>query len=368
MNKIILGIMVCPLKKGLFHEKGFYQFLQQYGQKHHVTVYVFYPDHVDWKKNLVKAFQYHTKHKKWVIKQLPLPQFIYDRCFYSSSKTYRTYKPYIEKLRQRKEIQFLGVGLKGKWEVYQILLKSEILKKHLPQTERYTNKKQMIKWLQKNKPFILKPLGGSHGAGVLKVTKQNKRYEIIGRDLKNKKLHHTFPDEITLLQWVHHMIRQRNYIIQQYVDFVTTDKHPYDIRILVQKNQTGVWKTIGMAVRMGDISSVTSNLHGGGKVESVVKLVRREFGKNKADEILSKVNTIANTLPPFIESLHGPLFELGLDIGIDRQGKVWIIEVNSKPGRKVFALLGDREKRLQSMVQPILYTKYLANRTGGKAV
>lgn len=34
--------------------------------------------------------------------------------------------------------------------------------------------------------------------------------------------------------------------------------------------------------------------------------------------------------------VKGPLGELGLDIGVDYQQKVWLFEANSKPGRHIF--------------------------------
>lgn len=367
MNTPVLGIMVCRLKNNLFYEKGYYRFLQYYGNSKNILVFVFYPDRVNWKTNRVQGFQYDPAIKKWVMKWFPLPQYVYDRCFYSSAKTYSMYKPYVERLKQHTGITFLGVGLKGKWDVYQILSIDSNFQNYLPTTEIYTNSQQLFNWLDKF-PVILKPLGGSHGAGVVKITSQNNRYHIIGRNLRNQMIEKSFDHKSQFLTWVRSFIHGRKFIIQQFIDLTTSDHQPYDIRVFLQKNSKDQWETLGKVARIGSGLSVTSNLHGGGQVEDTVTLLEREFGKTKASEILNKIDHLATTLPSHIEARHGRLFELGLDVGIDRQGNVWIIEVNSKPGRKVFALLGDKKKRYQALINPILYSQYLAKKTGGKAV
>ena len=57
------------------------------------------------------------------------------------------------------------------------------------------------------------------------------------------------------------------------------------------------------------------------------------------DKINRTIDNIVLQLPPFIESRHGRLVELGIDIGVDKNGEVWIIEINSKPGRASFRRL-----------------------------
>ncbi|MFV9511211.1 YheC/YheD family protein [Tepidibacillus sp. LV47] len=366
-RKTILGIMTCQNKKYLFFEKEYFKQLYKIGKKNNIDVYVFYPDSIDWKSKTTNGFQYNPYKNRFETKIFPIPTFIYDRCFYSSRKEYRTYLPYIKKIKQER-IPFLGNGLKGKWEVYQILSTNPLFKSHLPKTAIYRGENQLFQWLS-TMPIILKPIGGSHGKGVIKVSIQNRAYHILGRAYNNKKIHLIFQNKKEFLNWIHSFTKEKRYLIQQYLNLTTSQYQPYDIRVLVQKNENGQWETTGMAARIGDASNITSNLHGGGKVESAVHLIQKEFSHYKAKEILELIHSFAKTIPPFIEQSHGELFELGLDLGIDQQGKVWIIEVNSKPGRNVFSILGEEQTIIKSVSQPILYTKYLAkNRSlGGNA-
>jgi len=358
--KTILGIMVCSVNNRLFYEKGFYKYLQILGKKMKILVYVFYPDNINWDKAIVNGYHFNFTKQKWENKQYPLPNFIYDRCFYVSAKTYLKYKPYVEKIKQNKRISLLGHGLKGKWEVYEILARNSLYARHLPKTEKYKNHIQLFTWLR-SFPIVLKPIGGSHGAGVIKITKENNNYIVIGRNLYNQKITFKFQDKQKFINWVNQFIGRKRFIIQQYLDLFTSNEQPYDVRVLVQKDQNGAWDITGMSARLGDKDNITSNLHGGGRVEQLSSLLEKEFDHNKANIIINEINRLVLSIPSFLESNHGNLFELGIDIGIDRQGRVWVIEVNSKPGRKVFSLLNDKEKTIKALSRPILYTEYLKN-------
>lgn len=353
-----LGIMVCRSSGQLFHEKNYYKILQKFGKKKKINVFVFFPDSIDWAKKTLAGFQYDFNSNKWMSKKFALPNYVYDRCFYTSTVQFKQYKPFIKKIKADKSIRFLGLGLAGKWEVYQILQNSDY-KTYLPRTELFKSTKQLTSWLD-NSPVILKPIGGSHGSGVIKVSKKNKQYEIVGRSFNNAKFTQIFKTYDSLLVWIRSFTKNRNFIIQQYLELTTKNNQPFDIRVLVQKNKHGAWETTGMATRIGDKSNITSNLHGGGNVSKVDSFLTKQF-PDKASEIIDKINGLATAVPALVESSHGHLFEVGLDIGVDRLGNVWIIEVNSKPGRKVFSLLKDKDKSLKSLIQPIEYTDYLSN-------
>ncbi len=364
----ILGIMVCQIKQTLFFEKGFYRFLQKLGHNHHILVYVFYPNTVDWDRKQVKGFYYNFSINKWDTGWFPLPDYIYDRCFYTNSKQFNYYKSYIAQIKKDKNITFLGNGLSGKWEVYQILSNHPSFRPFLPRTEIYQNFSQLLSWLNQY-PVVLKPIGGSHGIGVIKISKQNKLYEIIGRDAQNNHIKNSFSSAKSLSIWIKHFVSKRKYLIQQYLDLTTSNSEPYDVRILVQKNMRGSWELTGMAARIGSKESITSNLHGGGTVSQADQLLRIEHGEAKANEILQKLDRLAQTIPLQLEKHHGDLFELGLDVGIDKQGNIWIIEVNSKPGRTVFTLLDNPALIYKSKIQPIMYTLFLSKKkVGGKVI
>lgn len=73
-----------------------------------------------------------------------------------------------------------------------------------------------------------------------------------------------------------------------------------------------------------------------------------------------KIQHILRTLPAEIEAVFERLFELGIDLGIDKKGQLWILDINSKPGRKIIqALQPENMKDIHRA--PLQYSQYLAN-------
>ena len=58
-------------------------------------------------------------------------------------------------------------------------------------------------------------------------------------------------------------------------------------------------------------------------------------------KIIQTIRDLSAQLPSLLEEGFGRLGELGIDFGVDTKGRVWILEVNSKPGRRAFTLTGD---------------------------
>ena len=144
-------------------------------------------------------------------------------------------------------------------------------------------------------------------------------------------------------QWLNRFVANTRYVMQPYLPLNTPEGRPYDLRMLIQKNERGEWMTTGMAIRTGKPHGLTSNLHGGGRAEKAVPFLLRHFHRDQVSDIMEKIRWLAAVVPPHIERHHGRLLELGLDVGIDTDGRIWLLEVNSKPGRSVFVLSGQKE-------------------------
>ncbi|MNN95053.1 Endospore coat-associated protein YheD [compost metagenome] len=57
--------------------------------------------------------------------------------------------------------------------------------------------------------------------------------------------------------------------------------------------------------------------------------------------------------------------ELALDIAIDERGKVWLLEINPKPAREVFARIGNKDIYQKAIERPLEYALYLYKRQNG---
>lgn len=359
-----LGIMASfQGDEPTFKEKSYYKMLTLAGRRLEIRVFVFSPRMIDFEEREVTGFEYHQD--DWVKRKFPLPQVVYDRCFMGSVSRKR-YKPLIERLQQDDKVTFLGNGLSGKWQVYQTLSQSEELRKWLPETYLFSIQR-VNSLLVKEQDIIVKPAAGTHGLSVIRVSKRaNGEYEVTGRNQVNERFTKKFNTRTGLQRFLLTFTANRPFIIQPYLTLHTPAGTPYDVRVLVQKNGEGKWETTGKAVRMGEKHGITSNLHGGGKAVALSPFLFHYFGQKRQILIEQEINSLISQVPVYLESSHGRLVELGIDIGIDTAGNVWIIEVNSRPGRTVFRHIDDQTARIRSMTQPVKYAEYLMNeRVGG---
>jgi len=367
----LLGIMVTESSGKLpFASASFYERLIILGQQENLDVFVFSPNRIDWQQHTVTGHTYISKRQEWVTRIYPLPQLIYDRSFFSSKVSYRLYRQHVSKLRERPDIRFLGYGLGSKLEVHRMLQQDGVLSVYLPETRTLTGEHDLRSWLKQRQDVFLKPQGGSQGKGALHLRReiapdQGQLFTVHGRSARNLPVRRQFRQFEACWQWLHSFIGNRPYLMQQYLSLVSREGTVYDVRSLVQKNERGLWATTGMAVRNGMPGSVTSNLHGGGSAEEVSSFLERQFGAAKAAEVTAELTELSSRIPPVLEKYHGRLAELGIDMGIDTQGSIWILEVNSKPGRTIFARMRNEQARQQAIANPIRYAGFLLHKKLG---
>ncbi|MBO2533699.1 MAG: hypothetical protein CW342_12640 [Thermoactinomycetaceae bacterium] len=362
-----LGIIVCTVRRSPpFLEAGFFKRLALEGRRLGIGLLIFSPKQVDWNRRRVKGWTYSPEENRWVAGEHPLPSLVYDRCFYTHSSQYREYKPFVMRLDQDPHVQLLGRGLVGKWDTHKILSRNASLRPHLPDTQRWEGPEKALSFLRHHRNIVIKPNGGSHGRGVAAIKQTESGYLVHGRTRENRCFHLSFSDEAALKRWLIRFVGTTRYVMQPYLRLNTPDGRPYDLRMLIQKNERGEWVTTGMAIRTGKPHTLTSNLHGGGRAERAVPFLLRHFRRDQVEGILKKIRWLAAVVPPHIERHHGRLLELGLDVGIDTDGRVWLLEVNSKPGRSVFILTGQKDVYRRATLLPIRVAHAIFNRqTGG---
>lgn len=349
-----LGILATPKQSNPpFSRIASYKYLSLEGNKTGLPVYVFLPDGVDSQSRTVIGYRYSEQKNSWEKRRFPLPSIIFD-CLWGRRK----YRAQIKLLKSQPGITFLNHFLRGKLSTYNSLLQHKGLAAYLPPTKLISSMKVIREMLDDHDAIVIKPVQSTSGKGVIKIISNENSHLAEGRDHKNKIIRKQFSDETALFKWVSTLPKVRM-LVQPYLELSTPEGAPFDVRVLVQKNEKGEWTETGRAVRSGVIDGLTSNLSGGGKAYSVSPFLERLFDEEQRNLIEEKISYISRTLPPFIENKHGLMVELGLDIGIDRDGNVWIIEVNSKPGRSSFKKIGDYKRYNTALSSPLKFAEYL---------
>lgn len=363
-----LGIMVTETQSNPpFSDPSYYRKLCIIGARHGLTVYVFSPGRIDWRKRTLTGYGYIPARGSWEKRSYPLPDLIYDRCFFYHKKDFAVYRTHVRRLHRRKNTRFLNTSLRGKWYVHSLLSTDPALVSLLPDTKLVKDLSQIESFLTEHHEVILKPQGSSQGRGVMHIyASKDSRFQYLlrGRRRDNRLFLYGFYHIDGLTHWLGNEIHSLNYVMQPYLALSTKDGEPFDIRSFVQKNNRGRWTFIGTAARIGKPGSLTSNLHGGGHAEEAAPFLRRQFG-NAAGEMLHLIQDYSIQIAHLLEAKHGRLMELGIDFGVDRSGKLWILEVNSKPGRSIFTQIRNQPARRSVVRNPILYASYLWNRQLG---
>jgi glutathione synthase/RimK-type ligase-like ATP-grasp enzyme len=363
-----LGILVTLAEIQAKQDGDFHRRLCLKGEELGMDVFLFAPETIDWRRGTVHALRYRRETGDWEGQPSPLPDLVYDRCFPANRRQRESYLAASRRLRQCPGVRLLGNRLGGKWSVGGWLSRFPGIAPHLVATDRLADPQALRHRLEREESVFLKPDSGSQGRGTLHVSRRpDGSFLVRGRSFRNRPLTARFPGAEAAAGRILQFAGGRRYLIQPYLALHTLDGDAFDIRSLVQKNARGVWQLTGAAVRLGAPGSATSNLHGGGSAHEVQPFLEREFGKERAAGIWDTLKKLSGEIPPALEARCGRLVELGLDFGISRDGRVWILEVNSKPGRSAFSRLPGKRRKEEAIYNPVYYARFLLDRPGRAA-
>jgi len=321
-----------------------------------VIAYVFAPKNINWSQKTVKGFYY--SNGKWIISIFPLPDVVYPR----ESVSF----PAIVQTRQRMQAmgtKFINPPLIGKWKTFQILSHNQELSPSLPDTRLVKDFGPVDQMLKKYQAVYIKPAQGSQGRNIIRVVKKKeaKFYEY-----QYQLNHKMYSGKVSTIKELRNKLRRvmgnRVYIVQKQINLLQAQDKVIDVRIVVQKDERGIWTITGKACRVGRSGSITSNISGGGNASKVEEIIARYFkDRLERERIIKEIDRIALQAAESLEKDVGAIGEFGIDIGVDKDGRVWFIEANLKPARQVFNLIGDKAARRKSVEKPLLYARYLAN-------
>lgn len=302
----------------------------------------------------------------WHKRTLPLPTVIYDQLV--SRKLERS--PALQ--GKRKALiahygdRFFNGGFFDKWEVYEWLSNEHQVKSHMPQTARHTTLAQAEDFVRSHATSFLKPLHGSLGLGIVRFVRHQSGS--VTYEVKRRAGSITAGQASSVrdaIQVFRTRLKNRPYIWQEGLNLVKYQGRPLDIRILMQRDESGAWKRTKMFARVAKVGDFTSNLTGGGDAmpvdEALVQCLPKSEQRNRAT---SQVRRLSRQIVDAIESGSGRTFgEMGIDLGVDVEGKIWIIEVNSKPHKTPETEKGRQDLVDLSFERPMGYAIYLATST-----
>lgn len=277
----------------------------------------------------------------WIQKEVRFPDTIIN------ISAPRTKKQFIIWKSLKNRIPFTSHSIGNKMQVFKRIEKGGQFADLLIPSFPISNPDEALNLMKKYTQVVIKPNKGNKGKSIYFVTllENNLIRCVSGLD-----------ESIFTLEefnkFLIDLINLQNYLLQPFIECKTKAGLTYDFRLHVQKNGFGKWEITLIYPRISGNKKLTSNISSGGYRGELIPFLMEEFGDQYFD-IKQLLEYFAVTFSTHFESLYEKGFdELGIDVGIDKNHRIWIFEVNWRPGSN------HREFSVAKNIIP--YARYLA--------
>ncbi|WP_018662299.1 YheC/YheD family protein [Heyndrickxia acidiproducens] len=269
----------------------------------------------------------------WIQTAVPAPDVVYNRLHARHSEKSPLFKEAIAKWKAA-GIHFFNARYLSKLEVHHCLKANSALSRYLPETFSY-DKGRLRECLLSFKELYLKPENGSQGRGIIRLQLKDGKVSL-QHHIGGSQSPALFSNAADAIEKTDQLIGRRPYIIQKAIPLMECEEKKLDFRFLVFKSNHNDWNLISAVARMSAAGNFVSNLAQGGSVLKPLPLLYRYFGTEKAALVWALMNELALEAAKEISThTNGNIAELGLDIGVDQNGKPWFIEANLKPSKQI---------------------------------
>jgi len=348
------------------YRTGFIKQLLTIGNKQSY-IFAFTPRDINWDNETINGL-FLGENGRFTRKKVPLPDVVYNRLPSRRAETTQS----INQLRERfirRRIPFFNWSFFNKSDIYRLLEKDTMANRFVPESINSPSPEQIKDLLDRHSLIYYKPSSGSLGNGIYRLSHvaKNGYYARYRKNGRNALLRfNSFGSLMRTLQ-TRHGRALRGYVAQQGIRLIEIDGCPIDFRFHMHKNGRNQWVVVGIGAKKAGRGSVTTHLKNGGSLLTPEQALGRTFG-TRADDVLRNAKTVAINLAEAIETQHQHLLgEIGFDIGIDKDERVWMFEANAKPGRSIFkhpSLRAEGKASIEHILEHCLYLSKFRRRDG----
>ena len=329
----LIGVFInkrklCSRKMVLFSRK-----LNQANERAKCSIFFFSLENINWQTQTVKGYVLEGSGKRWLEHRLPFPDIIYDRGAGFSGEEKAAAEELRNRFKKMSEIQFINSCKLKKWEVHQKLSKHKAVKKYLPVTAFSHGIDDIKAMISKYNCLFLKRSGGSGGKGVFALVKRKHGFCF---RYYSKGVH--WKQNVSTLKGLRSEMKTAGLkpdrvIIQRGINLIKYKNRPMDLRVLMVKDKNGIWNAVYNQARVAPKGAVITNASLGGEVMNYSNLYPALIKRYTGTPSDKQIRGICMTIARYMEKEFGPFGEMGIDIGVDSNGKVWLLEANSKPSK-----------------------------------
>ncbi|WP_052807276.1 YheC/YheD family endospore coat-associated protein [Risungbinella massiliensis] len=328
------------------------------GAQDNPIYYVFTKEDIDWKNKTVHGWFYQTI--GWKKSQAPLPDVIFDRIPNRKVEKTGSIQATMQRLKSL-NIPIFNQGFFDKGTVHRWLTSNPETDQYVPESILSPTIRSLSRLLDHHKIIYLKPVSGSLGLGIYRVTKHPKDGYYIRYFQGNRAVLQRFATLDKLIAQYFTQGRLQRYMAQQAIHLVRDQNKPVDFRVHLHKDETDKWKVITIAAKKAGEGCVTTHVRTGGELLSTEDFLQKIY-PDRVSAIKRQISLASITIAQTVEANYeGVIGELGLDIGIDKNGHIWVFECNSKPGRHIFHHPTQKAAGRESARHIAIYSRKLSN-------
>lgn len=214
--------------------------------------------------------------------------------------------------------------LASKWLKTKALLHHPHTAVYIPETSLY-NEEQLRMMLRQYAFVFIKPVKGGGGSGVMRVARGRREYTCTHMERTYR-----FSSFQALAVGIGKLRLRRPYLIQQGILLATIQDRPVDYRVKVVK-EGQKWFFRSVVARHARPGLVITNLCKGGTLIKGMDALRKIYPRRVAIRKRREIVNLTQRCIPVLEKRFPGIGQLGFDYGLDPNGRIWILEVNTRP-------------------------------------
>lgn len=239
----------------------------------------------------------------------------------------------------------------SKWEIHRLYAGHSKFRKRMPPTS-VLSRSTLKKFINLYPSVYIKGKNEHTGFGIIKAWKTKDGYRYV--KVKGE------PESANTLEELYEKVKDgrksRSVLVQKAIDLAEIEGRPFSVRVMLMRDGRKNWRYAGMLAKVaGDDSVVTNVRRGGGYAATIEQALSKALGYNrkKIESMKKRLIGLSYQLIRYAASKY-KTYETGLDIGIDKQGRIWIIEVNlAYPSYGLFNRLEDKTyyRKIKSLAE-----------------
>jgi hypothetical protein len=228
-----------------------------------------------------------------------------------------------------------------------------------PYCEGYRHSsRQLERFLDSSALTFIKPRAGSKGNRITTLKRDRKGLLVTYYERgQQRRFTATTVDEANA--FIREVTKGKTtYVIEHGIETLPYGRCVFDIRV-VMVHDGRAWIGLNEA-RLSTLGSDVSNVSQGGASIVTEQLLHAVLGAEGAQQALRELESESFALAAYLDKLHpGDLMEIAFDFVLDREARLHLVEMNTKPGllhigftRTIFDRAADEEPLFERWVYP----------------